>query len=174
MIWSVSQNTESVHHVGILTIHGFNRSGPLQCVFGLHPSNVGRDVPMGKNPARVSTFLNQFINVGGNYHATYFQTPGWVSVFKQQWWSSLILYVLEVFVDDLLRMGLYEAIRALCFWISISIPTFYTILECTARRRGHSLHQSANWGWRSTRYGKYRTSQWVCYHTRSTFHVLKS
>jgi len=28
-----------------------------------------------------------------------------------------------------MRLGLYEAIRATCFEISISIPTFYTILE---------------------------------------------
>ena len=50
-------------------------------------------------------------------------------VFKQQWWSSLTLYVLEVFADDLMLLGLYEAIRATCFGISISIPTFYAILE---------------------------------------------
>ena len=58
-----------------------------------------------------------------------FQTPGWVSSFKKQWWSSLTLYVLEVFPDDLMRLGLYEAVRATCFRISISIPTFCTILE---------------------------------------------
>ena len=58
-----------------------------------------------------------------------FQTAGWVSDFKQQWWNSLTLYVLGVFADDLMRLDLYEAVRATCFRISINIPTFYAILE---------------------------------------------
>ena len=73
--------------------------------------------------------MNRFIDVGGNYPVTDFQTPRWFSIFKQQWWSSLILYVLEMFTDDLMRLGLYEAVRATCFGININIPTFYAILE---------------------------------------------
>ena len=48
--------------------------------------------------------------------------------------SSLTLYVLEVFPDDLMRLGLYKSVRATCF--RISIPTFYAILEmyCPALR----------------------------------------
>ena len=37
--------------------------------------------------------------------------------------------MLEVFNTDLKRLGLHEAIRATCFGINISIPTFYAILE---------------------------------------------
>ena len=37
--------------------------------------------------------------------------------------------MLKVFVDDLMQLRLYEAIRATCFRISISIPTFYAILK---------------------------------------------
>ena len=54
---------------------------------------------------------------------------GCVNVFKQQWWGNLTLYVLKAFADDLKQLGLYEVVRAICFGISISILTFYAILE---------------------------------------------
>ena len=37
--------------------------------------------------------------------------------------------MLDVFADDLMWLGLYEAVRATCFGISISIPTFYAIIK---------------------------------------------
>ena len=114
MTWSVSQ-TKKLVHVGILTSRGFSKSGPLQSILGLHPGNVSRDVPIGENPIKVSTFLNQFMNAGRNYPAMDFQTLGWVNVFKQQWWSSLILYVLELFTDNLMQLGLYKAVGATSF-----------------------------------------------------------
>jgi len=128
----MSQCTESVH-VGILTHRGFSRCGPPRSILGLYPGNVSHDVPVGENPTKVSIFLNQFMNARGNYLANYlatnFRTQGWVSVFKQQWWSSLTLNVLEVFTDDLIGLGFYKAVRATYFGINISIPTFYAILE---------------------------------------------
>jgi len=140
----VSRGTELVH-VGILTRCGFSRSGPPQSILGLHLGNVSRDVPVGKNPTKVST-LNQFMNAGGNYPATDFWRLGWVSVRLQ---TTVVeqpyMYVLEVFADDLMRLGLYEAIKATCFGNNISIPTFYAILEMYYPVLGHSLHQSANW-----------------------------
>ena len=39
------------------------------------------------------------------------------------------MYVLEAFANDLKGLGLYKAVRAICLGISISIPTFYVILE---------------------------------------------
>jgi len=60
--------------------------------------------------------------------------------------------VFEVFADDLMRLGLYEAVRATCF--EINIPTFYAILEmyCLASgtfftavgKLGMALHEM--WG----------------------------
>jgi len=116
-------------HVGILISNGFSWSGPPRSIISLHPGNVSRDLPMGENLAMVPTFLNRFSKVNGNYPATDFWTPGWVHSFNQQWWSSLTLYVLEFFEDDLKQLGLYDAIRATCFRIEISIPTIYTIFE---------------------------------------------
>jgi len=37
--------------------------------------------------------------------------------------------VFDVFAYDLMRLRLYEAIRAIYFRININIPTFYAILE---------------------------------------------
>ena len=60
--------------------------------------------------------------------------------------------MLDVFTDDLIWLGLYKAIKATCFGISISIPTFYAILEmyCPASRTfltpvgelGMALHET--------------------------------
>jgi len=100
MTWGVSWCIESVH-VGVLTLGAFTRSGPLRSVIDLHPGHVSREVPMEENPAQVSTFLNRFVKVRGNYLAADFRTPGWVCSSKQAWWISLTMYVLEVFNTNL-------------------------------------------------------------------------
>jgi len=61
------------------------------------------------------------------------------------------MYVLEVFDTDLRQLQLYEAIRATCFKINISISNFYAILEMhyptsgmffhTNRRAGDGIHE---------------------------------
>jgi len=48
MTWLVSRTMESVH-VGILTSRGFSKDGPPWSILGLHPDNVGYDVPVGEN-----------------------------------------------------------------------------------------------------------------------------
>ena len=116
-------------HVGVLTLSSFTRSGPPRSVVSLHPCNVGCEVPMRENHAQVPTFLNQFVKARGNYPATDFLTPGLVCSFKQAWWSSLMMYMLEVFEADLKRLGLYQAVRATLFGINICVPTLYVTLE---------------------------------------------
>ena len=73
MKWGVSQSTKSVH-VGVLTLHGFTRSGPPRNVIGSHQGNVSREVPVGEIPAQVPTFLNWFVKAVGNYPTADFQT----------------------------------------------------------------------------------------------------
>jgi len=41
----------------------------------------------------------------------------------------LTLYVLAHFEEDLRRLGLYEAVRATCYGIHISVVNFYSIFE---------------------------------------------
>ena len=95
--------------------------------------------------------------------------------FKQQWWSDLIMYVLDVFNADLKRLGLHEAVRAACFRINISVPNFfYAILEMYCRHQAYFLRQSVSWGWHSMRCEKYPISPWAPGPTRNTSHVLRS
>ena len=82
-----AQNDESIHRIsacGVLTHNGFTRSGPPRSVIGLHPGNVGHEVLVGENSAKVPTFLNQFVKAEGDYPATDFQAPALVCSFKQQ------------------------------------------------------------------------------------------
>jgi len=130
---------------GILILSGFTKSGPPRSVISLRQGNIGREVHVGENPAKVPTFLNQFVKLGGNYPATNLRMPGWMCSFKQQWWSDLIMYVLDVFNADLKRLGLHEAVRAACFRINISVPNFfYAILEMYCRHQAYFLRQSVS------------------------------
>ena len=45
------------------------------------------------------------------------------------WWRDLTLYVLAHFEKDLERLGLYEAVRATCYGIQMSVANFYAIFE---------------------------------------------
>ena len=123
MDWPVSRTTHTVH-VGILTSQGCSRSGPPRHVISLHPGHVIRDVPVGESLAMARTFLNLFVKAEGNYPAKHFRTPGWVHSSKKQWWSHLILYILEHFSGDLKKSGLYEAIRATCYKWKLACQTF--------------------------------------------------
>ena len=127
--WQVSRSTESVH-IGklILSSPAYTRAGPPCCIMGLHPGNVLPDILVGENPAVAQTFGNQFFKVRGNYPATDFRTPGWIHPPKA-WWRDLTLYVLAHFEEDLERLGLYEAVRATCYGIRMSVVNFYAIFE---------------------------------------------
>jgi len=59
----------------MLTQSGFTRIGLPPSVTGLHPSNVGLEVPVGENLEKVPTFLNLFVKAKGNYLATDIRTP---------------------------------------------------------------------------------------------------
>ena len=79
------------------------------------------------------TFGNQFFKVRGNYPATDFRTPGWIHPLKA-WWRDLTLYVLAHFEEDLERLGLYEAVRATCYDIRMSVANFYAIFDTAGYR----------------------------------------
>ena len=98
-------------------------------MLGLHPGNVGLDIPVGENHAMAQTFINQFAKAHCNSLVTNFRTPGWVHPAQKLWWGDLTLYVLEHFDKDLKRLKLHEAIRATCYKIEVSVPNFYAIFE---------------------------------------------
>ena len=41
----------------------------------------------------------------------------------------MILFVLKYFSNDLKRLGLYEAVRATCYGIEVSVPNFYALFK---------------------------------------------
>ena len=129
MQWQVTRTTDSVH-VGklIAPSPGYTRAGPPHCILGLHPENVLSDIPVGENLTVAQTFGNQFFKVYGNYPATDFRTPGWIHPPKA-WWRDLTLNVLAHFEEDLERLGLYEAVRATCYGIQMSVANFYAIFD---------------------------------------------
>ena len=83
---------------------------------------------MGENPTVAQTFGNQFFKIYDNYPATDFKTPGWIYPPKA-WWRDLTLYVLAHFEEDLERLGLYEAVKATCYGIQMSVVNFYAIFK---------------------------------------------
>ena len=83
MNWSITKSTDFVH-IDILTLNGFSRCGPPQGLLALYPGNVRQDALARKNPAMVSTFLNQFVKADGNYPATDFRMSGRVHCTRKQ------------------------------------------------------------------------------------------
>ena len=75
------------------------------------------------------TFINQFIKVHDNYPAIDFRAPGRVHPAQKPWWKDSTLYILEHFEEDLKRLRLYEAVRATCYGIEVTVPNFYAIFE---------------------------------------------
>jgi len=124
MQWQVTRTTDSVH-VGklIAPSPGYTRAGPPRCILSLHPGNVLPDIPVGENPAVAQTFGNQFFKAHGNYPATDFRTPRWIHPPKA-WWRDLTLYAHAHFEEELERLGLYEAVRATCYGIQMSVANF--------------------------------------------------
>jgi len=61
------------------------------------------------------------------------------------------MYVLEAFEADLKRLGLYEAVRAICFGINISVPTFYAVLEMYFLALGTFFTPVDELGWHFTK-----------------------
>ena len=80
MEWLLNRSTNSVH-VGIITIQGYNQSGPL--VIGLYLDLIGKDVLTGENLMMARTFLNQFVKDDKNYLVIDFKTPCWVHSMKE-------------------------------------------------------------------------------------------
>ena len=157
MNWPMTRSTDLVH-IGILMPNGYSQSGHPLHVLGLHSGNVGKDVPVGKNPAMVQTFLNQFIKVDSNYPTTDFRTSGWVHSTKKQWWSNLTLYAMEYFGDDLRELGLYNVVRTTFYGIEAGVPNFYAIFELYCTSCGTFF---------APRHGRCQIYPWVPSHTRN-------
>lgn len=52
--------------------------GPAKHALALLPGRVGKDLPIGKHPKRIDTFINQFADTNGQFPTHDFHTHVWV------------------------------------------------------------------------------------------------
>ena len=128
MKWAVARSTDFVH-IGVLMLSGNNRYRSPRAVLGMHSGRVGQVLPEGENPVMPQTFLNQFIKIQGNYPVRNFRALSWVHPAQKLWWRDLSLYALEYFEEELMKIGLHEAVTVTCYGIEISVPNFFAIIE---------------------------------------------
>jgi len=62
-------------------------------------------------------FINQFMDVKGDFPKSKFRALGWVHSSDKYWWSKMVGFVLEDLKDELLQTGLYTAVRAVQYGI---------------------------------------------------------
>ena len=70
------------------------------------------EYPAGETPHQASMFINQFMNVKGDFPLGEFRALGWVHSSDKYWWSKMVGFILEDLKDELLQTGLYTMIRA--------------------------------------------------------------
>ena len=74
-------------------------------------------------------FINQFMDMKGDFPIGEFRALGWVHSSDKYWCSKLVGFILEDLRDELLQTGLYIAIRAVQYGILHSSHHFFAMLE---------------------------------------------
>ena len=104
-------------------------------VVGLFPASSKPEIPIGEIPELATTFLNSFIEAGGDYPVD-FRAYGWVHSPGNYWWGRMVGFVLTNLEGPLRRVGLYPAVRAVQWGIPMSSHNFFGILERYNPRTG--------------------------------------
>ena len=127
MKWQVTRTTDSVH-VGklIAPAPGYTRAGPPRAYWVSTLGTFSQTFHWGKIPPWLRLLETSSSRLVVIIQPLLFRTPGWIHPPKA-WWRDLILYVLTHFEEDLERLGLYEAVRATCYGIQMSVENFYAI-----------------------------------------------
>ena len=86
------------------------------------------EYPVGETPQLSTTFINQFMKVGGDSPVD-FRPLGWVHSSDKSWWGKMVGFVLAELGGLLDQVGLYQAVRAVQYGIPQSSHNFYGILE---------------------------------------------
>ena len=97
-------------------------------MLGLQPGLVRTEYPMGENSQLGATFIQQFLEMGGDFPSE-FHTTGWIHSTDKHWWCRMVGFVLAELGVLLLHAGLYGAVRAIQYSIPQSTQHFYIILE---------------------------------------------
>ena len=88
-----------------------------------------QEFPIGKIPKQAVTFISRFMEVKGKFSQSDFRAPGWVYSTTTSWWAKMVCFVLKKLEKSLLQYGLYHAIRAACYGITLSHYNFFTMPE---------------------------------------------
>ena len=61
---------------------------------------------MGETPQQVTTFINQFMVVKGDFPKSEFRVLEWIHSFEKSWWSRMVSFVLD-------ELKVIDAVQAL-------------------------------------------------------------
>ncbi|ONK66765.1 uncharacterized protein A4U43_C06F11710 [Asparagus officinalis] len=96
----------------------------------LHPGITGlNDPPKGEIFTVANTVRNRLVALGREMPATGHRCYGWVHSSDRLWWTHLSHYILDRFGEDLKAGGLYAAVRATTYGLTMSVPHFLALLE---------------------------------------------
>ncbi|ONK56835.1 uncharacterized protein A4U43_C10F13590 [Asparagus officinalis] len=128
MSWRLTEEHERIHYSYITrgTVGSSNRNQ----ITGLHPGITGlNDPPKGEIFTVANTVKNRLAALGREMPATGHRCYGWVHSSDRLWWTRLSHYILDRFGEDLKAGGLYAAIRATTYGLTMSVPHFLALLE---------------------------------------------
>jgi len=101
MEWNLTEEHSEVslgqisHHTIIPVDHDKN-------VVGLLSGSFWMEFPVGETPHQASMFINQFMDVKGDFPKGEFRALGWVHSSDKYWWSKMVDFNLEDLKDELL------------------------------------------------------------------------
>ena len=84
---------------------------------------------MGETPQQVTTFINQFMVVKGDFPKSEFRVLEWIHSFEKSWWSRMVSFVLDELKELLMRFRLYIPVRTVQYGIPHGNHHFFAILE---------------------------------------------
>ncbi|ONK56346.1 uncharacterized protein A4U43_C10F7140 [Asparagus officinalis] len=128
MSWRLTEEYERIH-CGYIT-RGTVGSSNRNRITGLHPGITGlNDPPKGEIFTVANTVKNRLAALGREMPATGHRCYGWVHSSDKLWWTRLSHYILDRFGEDLKAGGLYAAVRATTYGLTMSVPHFLALLE---------------------------------------------
>jgi len=107
-------------------------------VVGLLPCSLEVEYPTGETPHQASMFINQFMDVKGDFPLGEFRALGWVHSSDKYWWSKMVGFVLEDLTDELLQTGLYIVVRAVQYGIPLRANPSFPCWSIIIRRHVRS------------------------------------
>jgi len=110
------------HHTAVSVDHDKN-------VIRLLSGSLEVEYPAGETLHQALMFINQFMDVKGDFPPLVFRALELVHSFDKYWWSKMVSFILENLKDELLQTGLYTAVRAVQYGIPQSSHHFFAILE---------------------------------------------